>query len=88
MITKNYKLYGRDGHRQEVSFLTSCEYETWDAKGNQILLTILNADLTGCYDYSIVSVTANSEEECRRVLDAQISDGVFKNYHVGRVEEL
>lgn len=88
MITKNYKLYGRDGHRQGASFLTSCEYEIWDAKGNQILLTILNADVTGCYDYSIVSVTAESEEECLRVLDAQILDGFFENYHVGRVEEL
>lgn len=88
MVTKKYKVHGSDGYLQGASFLTSCEYEIWDAKGNQILLTILNADVTGCYDYSIVSVTAESEEECRRVLDAQISDGVFENYHVGRVEEL
>lgn len=88
MITKNYKLYGRDGHRQGASFLPSCEYEMWDAKGNQILLTILNADLTGTYDYSFVLITANSEEECRRILEAQISDGLFENYDVGHVEEL
>lgn len=88
MVTKAYKLYGRDGHRQGASFLASCEYETYDAKGNQILFKILNEDVTGTHDYSFVSITAESEEECRRFLEAQISDGYFENYHVGCVEEI
>lgn len=87
MITKRYKVYGREGHRQGASFLTSCDFDIISEKGERIFLRIQNADLTGTHDYSVVSVTAESADDCRRFLEAQISDGFFENYNVGYVEE-
>lgn len=83
MITKNYKLYGRGGPS-----LTAIDYCNDNIKGKKAMLRIQNAGVTGCDDYSIVSVTAESEKECRRILDAQISDGFFEHYDVDRIEEL
>lgn len=37
MITKNYKLYGHDGHRQGASFLTSCDFDVRTTKGKRLL---------------------------------------------------
>lgn len=87
MITKCYKVYGREGHRQGASFLTSCDFDIISEKGERIFFKIQNADLTGTHDYSVVSVTAESAEECRSHLESQISDGFFENYNVGYVEE-
>lgn len=87
MITKCYKVYGREGHRQGASFLTSCDFDIISEKGERIFFWIQNADLTGTHDYSVVSVTAESAEDCRSYLESQISDGFFENYNVGYVEE-
>lgn len=87
MVTKAYKVYGRDGHRQGASFLASVSYEI-RKKDTTVLIVIENADLTGTHNYSLVTIIAESAEECRDILEAQISDGYFENHHVGRVEEI
>lgn len=87
MVTKAYKVYGRDGHRQGASFLASVDYEI-RKKDTSVLIIIENSDLTGTHNYSLVTIIAESAEECRDTLDAQISDGYFENYHVGRVVEI
>lgn len=87
MVTKAYKVYGRDGHRQGASFLPSVSYEI-RKKDTSVLIVVENSDLTGTHNYSLVTIIAESAEECRDTLDAQLSDGYFENHYVGRVEEI
>lgn len=87
MVTKSWKIYGVDGHRQRESFGKSYK---WDfSKGNDIrIIEVLNSDKTNTNDYSIIRITRNTTEECINELNGQISDGIFENSRVGKVEEI
>lgn len=86
-VTRTWKIYGANGHRQAESFNTSHCYDF--SVGDMIrIISTLNADKTGTNEYSVVRITRNTAEECRRELDGQISDGIFENYNVGKVEEI
>ena len=85
MYTMTWKVYGKDGHKQRESFFDSYVYDF--SKGKDIrIIQVENSDRTGTHDYSIVRITRNTSEECKREMSGQISDGIFENSAVGRIE--
>ena len=86
-VTRTWKVYGANGHRQAESFNASTCYD-WSDGGSVRIVSTQNADVTGTNEYSIVRITRNTAEECLRELDGQISDGIFENYNVGEVVEI
>lgn len=87
MITKSFKVYGVEGHRQRESFNKSYKYDFSDGD-NARIIEVQNSDVTGTNEYSIVTTTRNTVEECFNELDGQISDGIFENSRVGKIEEI
>lgn len=64
-VTKSYKVYGVDGHRQRESFNDSYKYDF--SEGDEIrIIEVENSDRTGTNDYSIVHITRNTIEECQK----------------------
>ena len=86
-VTRTWKVYGADGHRQRESFCDSKKYDFSENEKVRIL-EILNSDQTGTNDYSIVRITRETAEECQEELDGQLSDGVFENSRFGEIEEI
>lgn len=84
MITRTWKVYGVEGHRQRESFRKSASFST--VNGREI--EVENSDKTGTNDYTTVRITAENEDACYDELIAQIDDGVFENSKVGRYEEV
>lgn len=87
MVTRSWKVYGLDGHKQRHSFFESYK---WDfSEDNDVrIIEVLNSDKTGTNDYSLVKITRNTAEECEKELNGQISDGIFENNRVGAVVEI
>lgn len=86
-VTRAWKIYGKDGHRQRESFGES--YRLDFTEDNDIcILEVLNADVTGTNEYSIFITTRNTAEECESTLLSQLDDGVFENSNTGREEEI
>lgn len=85
MYTMVWKVFGREGHRQRMSFGESFYYDFSDNDGVRIL-EILNQDKTGTNDYSIFKITMCDREKCLHQLDAQICDGVFEDCNTGKIE--
>lgn len=86
-VTRTWKVYGAEGHRQRESFCDSQKYD-FSENGNVRILEILNSDQTGTNDYSIVRITRETAEECQEELDGQLSDGIFENSRFGKIEEI
>ena len=86
-VTRTYKVYGANGHRQAESFNASTCYD-WSDGGSIRIVSTQNADVTGTNEYSIVRITRNTAEDCERELWGQIRDGIFENCRVGKVEEM
>lgn len=87
MITRIWKVYGKEGHRQRESFNKSQKYDF--TEGNDVrVIEVENSDKTGTNEYSIIKITRNTHEECENELFGQIDDGVFENSRVGEVEEI
>lgn len=87
-ITRSWKVYGVDGHRQRASFGESV---SWDWSNDQNGIRIFEADnfdKTGTHDYTIVRITRNTPEECEAELSGQLSDGFFENCRVGMIVEI
>ena len=86
-VTRTWKVYGRLGHRQAISFSPSF---TWDfsAEGNVRILDVENSDKTGTNEYTLVHITRNTREECLEEIRGQVTDGLFENYSVGYFEEV
>lgn len=78
MITKKYKLYGPVDALPGVRCHVTCVFNFALAKRKKLLWIIRDDDYTPLNDYTVVLVTAESEEECRSFLDEQISDGFLK----------
>lgn len=86
-VTRTWKVWGMDGHRQRTSFMPSMSWN--QSKGDDInIVDIQCADKTGTNDYVIITITRNTAELCERDLWAQVSDGVFENSRIGKVEEI
>lgn len=87
MITKTYKVFGMDGHRQKVSFSDSVSYDFSIGKDIRII-ELINSDITGTNDFSVIRITRNTAAECDAELNGQLSDGIFENCRTGRIEEI
>lgn len=86
-MTRAWKIYGAEGHRQRESFGKSCKYDFSEGADVRII-EVENSDKTGTNDYSIIRITRNNFEECEEELRGQLSDGVFENSRVGKVVEI
>lgn len=87
MVTRAWRVYGADGHRQRESFGASWGFK--ERKGEPPRrVKVFNSDVTGTNDYSLIVITSSTAAECERRLQGQISDGVFENSRTGRVEEV
>lgn len=87
MVTRAWKVYGYDGHRQRESFNPSYVYDF--TRGDDMrIIAVQNSDKTGTNDYSIVIITRNTAKECEKELRGQLSDGIFENRRHGAIEEI
>lgn len=87
MVTKAWKVYGADGHRQRQSFNPSCKYD-WSNDNYTRIVQVLNSDLTHTNEYNIIIITRDAALECYKELLGQLSDGLFEDCRVGNVEEI
>lgn len=87
VITRTWKVYGADGHRQRESFNESYSHD-WSSGDQVRKIEVLNSDRTGTNEYTIVKITRNTKEECYQELEGQVSDGIFENSRVGKIEEI
>ena len=85
MVTKVFKVYGRNGHRMRESFNRS-QYYDWSDGDDIRRIAILNWDVTGTHDYTILVITRNTEAEVDAEFDGQYSDGIFENCATGGYE--
>ena len=84
MVTKVFRVYGIDGHRQRESFSPSMTITTWSGE----VVKVNNSDVTGNNEYSEVWITADNELSIEHCLNGQLSDGVFENCRIGKVVEV
>lgn len=86
-VTRAWKVYGVEGHRQRESFCksTKCDFSE---NGKTRIIEVLNSDQTGTNEYSIIRITRDTAEECQEEFDGQLSDGVFENSRTGWIEEI
>lgn len=87
-ITRIWKVYGADGHRQRESFGPSKKYNFSSEKDGVRILEVFNSDKTNTNEFSIIKITRNVAEECEKELYGQISDGIFENSRVGEIKEI
>ena len=87
-VTRTWKVYGIDGHRQRESFCDSYKYDFSDDEVGTRIIEVYNSDKTGTNDFSLVSITRNTSEECQFELEGQVSDGIFENSRIGVIEEI
>lgn len=87
MVTRVWKVYGMEGHRQRESFCESYKYDFSKNEKTRII-EVFNSDRTGTNQFTIVKITCNSSKECESELFEQISDGIFENSRVGKFEEI
>lgn len=87
MAVRIWKVYGQGGHRQRESFNKSY---LLDLRYNNVtrIIAVYNSDKTGSNMYSIVKIVRDSAVECWEELHGQISDGIFENSRVGRIERI
>ena len=85
MWTVIFKVYGKDGKNQSVSYQPSVFYN-FGNEHDVRLIDVINSDLTGTNEYSIVRISRNSPEECFEELKGQLSDGIFENRSYGYVK--
>ena len=87
MVTRCWKVYGAEGHRQRESLGQSRRFDF--SEGDDIkIIEVDNSDKTGTNDFSIIRISRNTAEECEQTLMSQISDGTFENSRVGIIEEI
>lgn len=85
MTTKIYKVYGLEGHRQRASFAPSTIINPW---GTSASIAVINSDITGTNEHTVLIIKDIDEEACKARLEGQLSDGIFENCRVGRIEEV
>lgn len=81
-MTKKFKIYGANGHRQRESF---CQSYTLCV--NNTSIAVVNSDITDTNEFSIVIITADTAEEIALALDGQLWDGIFENSKKGDIVE-
>ena len=87
-VTRTWKVYGNDGHRQRASFDESVKWD-WSNKVDGVrIFEADNYDKTGTHEYSLIRITRNTYDECDEEMEGQICDGYFENCRVGKVVEI
>lgn len=86
-VTRAWRVYGADGHRQRESFGASYVWD-FSTENDTRIIAVENSDITGTNEYSIVRITRNTADECEKELRGQITDGIFENSRTGAVEEI
>ena len=79
-----YKVNGAAGHRQRESFYPSYKFTTFD----NITISVINSDLTGTNNYSLIKLESNNERQLEDEFEGQLSDGIFENSNYGVTEEI
>ena len=87
MVTRTWRVYGVEGHRQRESFNNSYVYD-FSENGRTRVIAVFNADTTGTNDYTIVRIIRDTADECREELEGQITDGIFENSRTGKIVEV
>lgn len=87
MVTRTWRVYGVEGHRQRESFDNSYKYD-FSENGRTRVIEVFNADKTGTNDYSLVRITMNTADECEEELEGQVTDGIFENSRTGKIVEV
>lgn len=88
MVTRTWKVYGADGHRQRESFNSSYVCDFSDSYDGTRIIEVQNFDKTGTHDYSLVKITRDTAQLCDEEMEGQVSDGIFENCRVGKVVEV
>lgn len=88
MVTRTWKVYGTEGHRQRESFFPSYRYDFSNEQNGTRIIEVDNFDKTGTHDYSVVRITRDTAKLCAAELNGQISDGIFENSRVGQILEV
>ncbi len=87
-VTRTWKVYGREGHRQKMSFEPTVRYN-WDSEYDGTRrVEFINSDETGTNEYTLVKITRDTAKACADEIDGQITDGYFENVCVGFTEEV
>lgn len=81
-MTRTYKITGKN-----IGTGESVRYD-WSEGIDARIVEVKRADQTESNDYVIVNITRNTAEECEAELNGQLSDGLFENEKVEKVEEL
>lgn len=89
-VTRAWKVYGVAGHRQRESFRHSyvCSPYLPRENGDFYILEVINGDITGTNEYTVLCITRETAKKCEEELDGQISDGVFENARTGDAVEI
>lgn len=86
-VTRAWKVYGKNGHRQAESFGVSSVYD-FSTENDVRVIGVLRQDITGTNEYAVIMITRNTNKECMSELRGQLSDGIFENSYTGVVEEI
>ena len=82
MVRVTFRVFGKDGHRQQASFGESFKYATL---GGSALIECVCEDRTLTNEFVDVIITSDSFKRCADELNAQLSDGIFENCAVGKI---
>lgn len=86
-VTREWRVYGRMGHRQRLSFNPSRVFD-YSTPEEPRVIEIDSADKTGTNEYVVVRITRSTAEECEKELNGQLSDGIFEDVNTGASIEL
>lgn len=84
--TITYRVYGADGHKQKESFRKSYTYNFSNEASGTRIIEVRNYGKTKTHDYTEVTITRNTRRECADEISGQVSDGIFEDVNVGKVE--
>ena len=87
-VTRTWKVYGADGHRQRQSFGPSVRWDWSNELDGTRIFEADNCDKTGTNEYSLIRITRDTAELCDEEMEGQICDGYFENARVGKVVEI
>ena len=88
MVSKAYKVYGEDGHRQRMSFGPSVRWDWSNEYDGTRIFEAVNSDITKTNEYSMIRITRDKESQCEDEMSGQVSDGYFENSRVGKIVEI
>lgn len=87
-VTRIWKVYGADGHRQRESFSPSEKYNFSNKEKGVRILEVFNSDKTNTNEFSVVKITRDTAEKCEKEFWGQLYDGIFENSRTGEIVEI